>query len=73
MSKKLYFIMGTAFLISSGFIYAIERLTYYIHWYLWMGKQMMDIPKPGTNYFIIVFAVIGLLFFTLDSKKGIAT
>ncbi|WP_017414951.1 hypothetical protein [Clostridium tunisiense] len=69
MNKRFYIIIGTIFLISSGFIYSIERLTSYIHWYLWTGQKMMEIPIPGTNIFIWAFVIIGLGFFVLGFRK----
>lgn len=69
MDKRFYIIIGTIFLISSGFIYSIERLISYIHWYLWTGQKMMEIPIPGTNIFVWIFVIIGLGFFVPGFRK----
>ena len=71
MDKKLYYILGTVFIISSGFLYTFER---FIAYYEWIGILNANISSysssphlPGvlTNIFIPIFIIIG---FTLIVK-----
>lgn len=71
MDKKLYYILGTVFIISSGFLYSFER---FIAYYEWIGISNANIGSyyssphlPGvlTNIFIPIFIIIG---FTLIVK-----
>lgn len=69
MNEKNYLQLGTVFIISSGLIYTIERLISYLHWYLWVGQKIMDIPIPGINIFIYIFALIGIFFYILGFRE----
>jgi hypothetical protein len=77
MDRKGYYILGTIFLISSGFLYTIERG---IAYYSWIG-QMNALPQIGsypsnpqlpglfTNIYVPVFLIIGVAFYALAYRK----
>lgn len=77
MDKKLYFVLGTIFIISSGFLYTIERG---IAYYSWIGQMASaahtgsfpsnpELPVPLTNIYIPAFIIIGVIFYVLGSRK----
>ena len=75
MDKKLCYILGTIFIISSGFIYVIERG---IAYYSWIGQKMShtgsfetnpQLPSLFTNIYIPTFLVIGIVFYVIGYRK----
>lgn len=75
MDKKLYYILGTIFIISSGFFYEVERV---IAYYSWIGQMKAhvgsyssnpQIPSLITNIYIPIFLVIGIGFYIFAYKK----
>jgi|BarGraIncu00431A_1022009.scaffolds.fasta_scaffold34386_1 hypothetical protein len=75
MDKKLYYILGTIFIISSGFIYVVERGFAY---YTWVGQLTAHLqsyssspqsPNLITNIYIPLFLIIGIVFYVSAYKK----
>lgn len=64
--EKSLLLLGTILIIFSGITYTLERVIYYLHWYLWMGKQMMEVPIPGKNMFVYLFFLMGIVFYILS-------
>lgn len=76
MDKKLYYLLGTVFIIASGFLYTFER---FISYYEWIGILNADIDMysanpnlPGilTNIFIPIFIIIGGVLIFKGYKKN---
>lgn len=76
MDKKLYSILGTVFIISSGFLYSFER---FIAYYGWIGTLNSNIGShstsphlPGifTNIFIPIFLIIGFVLIVKGYKNN---
>jgi hypothetical protein len=77
MDKKLYYFLGSIFIITSGFLYTIERG---IAYYSWIGQMMSashtgsfpnnpKLPNLLTNIYIPVFIIIGVVFIYLGYRK----
>jgi hypothetical protein len=77
MDKKLYYVLGTIFIIVSGFLYTIERG---IAYYSWIGQRISasqvgsfssnpELPGLLSNIYIPVFVIIGVIFYALGYKK----
>lgn len=77
MDRKIYYIFGTIFLISSGFLYTIERGFAY---YYWVGQISAashtgsystnpQLPSLFTNIYIPLFLIIGVIFYVLAYRK----
>lgn len=76
MDKKLYYVLGTVFIIASGFLYSFER---FISYYEWIGILNANIDMysatphlPGilTNIFIPVFIIIGVVLIVKGYKES---
>lgn len=75
MDKKLCYILGTIFIISSGFLYVIER---WIAYYSWIGQMATrtgsyltypQLPSLFTNMYIPIFLILGIVFYILPYRK----
>lgn len=79
MDKKMYYILGTIFIITSGIIYTFERFT---SQYSLPGQStsfsqnsnsvtsyLIPLQSPFSNLFIPVFIVIGVIFFVRGYSK----
>ena len=77
MDRKIYYILGTIFLISSGFLYTIERG---IAYYYWIGQMSVvshtgsystnpQLPRLFTNIYIPIFLIVGVVFYVLAYRK----
>ncbi|MBW9157321.1 hypothetical protein LGL55_07260 [Clostridium tagluense] len=75
MDRKTYYILGTIFLISSAFLYEIERG---IAYYSWIGQMSAhtgsystnpQLPSLFTNIYIPIFLIIGVVFYVLAYRK----
>ncbi|AFS78277.1 hypothetical protein Curi_c12660 [Gottschalkia acidurici 9a] len=75
MNKKLYYILGTVFIITSGILYSLERA---ISYFSWIGQMNADsssfpsypnLPNIFTNSFVPTFIVIGVILFVLGYRK----
>lgn len=71
MNSKFYFILSAIFIIASGFIYTIERLSFYINIYLWKGKEMMEVTIPKINIYFYLLILISSILFLIGIKKTI--
>lgn len=71
MDKKSYYVLGTIFIVVSGFIYTIERG---IAYYSWIGQRMSasqigssttspQLPGLLTNIYIPAFVIVGVIFY----------
>lgn len=73
MDKKLGLILGSLFILTSGLIYTIERLTAYIYWFAQINTGTWDtIPQTMPllkNLFIGAFLIIGIFFIFMSFKK----
>lgn len=69
MDKKLYYILGTVFIIISGVLYSIERFIAYFSWIGQMNAHTGSFPtEPDLSgviksIFIPIFIIIGILLF----------
>lgn len=75
MDKKLYYILGTIFIVTSGILYSLER---FISYFSWIGQMNAhtgsfptypDFPNLFTNIFVPVFIVIGIVLFVLGYER----
>jgi hypothetical protein len=75
MDKKLYYILGTVFIVTSGILYSLER---FISYFAWIGQMNAntgsfptypDLPSLFTNVFVPTFIIIGVILFVLGCKK----
>ncbi len=75
MDKKLYYILGTVFIITSGILYSLERLISYFSWIGQMNAKTESspiypsLPSINTNIFVSVFIIIGIILFALGAIK----
>lgn len=69
MDSKSCFILSGIFIIVSGFIYTIERLIRYIHWYLFVGEKMFQIAIPGRYIFVYLFNIFSIILFVIGMIK----
>ncbi|WP_425803765.1 hypothetical protein ACHOLT_18750 [Desulfitobacterium sp. Sab5] len=76
MEKKLCYILGTVFIITSGIIYSLERFIAYFVWIGQMNAHTGSFPTypnlPGllTNIFIPIYAVIGIILLVIGYKES---
>lgn len=76
MEKKLCYILGTVFIITSGIIYSLERFIAYFAWIGQMNAHTGSFPTypnlPGllTNIFIPIYAVIGIILLVIGYKES---
>lgn len=76
MDKKLCYILGTVFIITTGIIYSLERFIAYVAWIGQMNAHTgsfpiyPDLPSMLTNVFIPIFAVLGIMLFVIGYKKS---
>ena len=74
MDKKIFLILGSLFILISGIIYTIERLSEYIYWSAQIITGVYDTTNPVTiplldNPFIALFLLIGIAFIVVSLKK----
>ncbi len=75
MDKKINYILGTVFIITSGILYSLERLISYFSWIGQMNANTgsyptyPDLPSINTNIFVLIFIIIGIVFFALGAIK----
>lgn len=75
MDKKLCYILGTIFIVSSGFFYTIERGIAYYSWIGQMNAHVgsyssnLQIPSLTTNIYIPIFLIIGIILYICAYKK----
>lgn len=73
MEKKTSLILGSLFILTSGLIFTIERLTAIVYWSAQINTGTWDIsPKTMPlfdNLFIVLFFTIGIVFIILSFKK----
>lgn len=78
MEKKMYYVLGTLFIALSGIIFTFER---FIAYYSMIGQRMsmsqvgqgiinLQLPNITTNVFVIVFIILGALFYIFGYKVG---
>lgn len=80
METKIYYILGTVFLISSGFIYTFERVMSNCSMSWGQGVSMSQsnvttftmplLPSPFSNIFITLFITISVIFFVRGYAKN---
>lgn len=73
MDKKLGLILGSLFILMSGLIFTIERLTANVYWLAQINTGTWD-NTPQTiplinNLFTVVFLLIGIIFFVLSFQE----
>lgn len=76
MDKRTSLLLGSLFVISSGFIYALERINSHVYW---LGQVLAkingsfpikpDMPGITENWFVILFLALGLIFYIGAWKK----
>ncbi|MBP1926515.1 hypothetical protein J2Z76_002384 [Sedimentibacter acidaminivorans] len=75
MDKKLCYILGTVFIVTSGILYSIER---FIAYFSWIGQMNAhtgsfptypDLPSIFTNIFVPAFIIMGVILFILGYRK----
>lgn len=75
MNNKLYYILGTVFIVTSGILFSLER---FISYFAWIGEMNAhtgsypaypDLPSLFTNIFVPTFSIVGVILFTLGYKK----
>ena len=74
MNKKINLILGSLFILTSGLIYTIERLSRYVYWSAQINTGEYA-TNPETlpifdNPFIVLFFLIGIIFIVMSFKKG---
>lgn len=71
MEKKMYYILGTVFIALNGLIYTFER---FISYYSFIGERLsmsqvgsgdlnLQLPILTTNLFVILFMILGVVFY----------
>lgn len=79
MDKRLNYILGTVFIITSGMLYSLERFIAYV---TWIGQinahtgsfpNAPDLPGLSTNIFIPIFIIIGVAFFVRGYRQNTKT
>lgn len=73
MDKKISLILGLLFILTSGLIFTIERLSAYVYWSAQINTGTYD-TTPETmplfdNLFIALFFLIGIVFIVVSFKK----
>ena len=73
LDKKTSLIFGSLFILTSGLIFTIERLSAYVYWSAQINTGMYDtIPQTMPlfdNPFIALFFLIGIIFIIVSFKK----
>ena len=73
MDKKTSLILGSLFILSSGLIFTIERLTAYVYWSAQINTgEWNTIPQTmplANNLFIGLFFLIGIVLIIISFKK----
>lgn len=73
MNNNTLFISGVLLLCLSGIIFAIERLTANIHWFILfrLGEfpTTPEMPTLYSNFFVILYLVIGIALIIFASMK----
>lgn len=76
MDKKTSLIIGSVFILTSGLLYTIERLSAYIYWFaLSLGSEYPSTPEMPSllaNLFVPLLFVIGIIIFVVVYKDKIA-
>mgnify|MGYP005607560311 CR=1 FL=1 len=74
MDKKISLILGALFILTSGLIFTIERLTAYVYWLAQTNTGSYDtIPQPmplSDNLFTVLFFLIGAILILVSFKKN---
>ncbi len=74
MDKKLHYVLGTVFIITSGILYSFER---FIAYFFWIGQMNVTgsfptnplvLPGLSSNIFIPIFLIIGVVLFVLGYR-----
>lgn len=74
MDKRLCYVLGTVFIISSGILYSFER---FIANLAWIGQMNAlnsfptypELPGLLTNIFVPIFVLMGITLFVIGYKK----
>lgn len=73
MDKKTSLILGSLFILTSGVIFTIERLTAYVYWSGQIHTGRWDtIPKTmplSDNLFTELFYLVGIVLIIISFKK----
>ena len=73
MDKKTSLILGSLFILTSGLIFTIERLTAYVYWSAQINTGQWDtIPKTmplSDNFFTGLFFLVGIVLIIVSFKK----
>ena len=73
MDKKTSLILGSLFILTSGLIFTIERLTAYVYWSAQIKTGTWDtIPQTmplSDNLFTGLFFLVGIVFIIVSFKK----
>lgn len=73
LDKKISLILGSVFILTSGLIYTIERLSRYVYWSAQINTgQYATNPKSIPildNLFIALFFLIGIIIMIVSFKK----
>ncbi|QUG41926.1 hypothetical protein KD050_01070 [Psychrobacillus sp. INOP01] len=73
MDKKTYLILGSLFILTSGLIFTIERLTANVYWSAQIKTGTWDtIPQTmplSDNLFTGLFFFVGIVFIIVSFKK----
>ncbi|MFI8574935.1 hypothetical protein ACIGEL_04415 [Rossellomorea aquimaris] len=73
MDEKTGLILGSLFILTSGLIFTIERLSAYVYWSAQINTGTWD-TNPQTlplydNLFIVLFFLIGIVFIIVSFKR----
>lgn len=73
MDKKTSLVLGSLFILTSGLIFTIERLTAYVYWSAQINTGTWEtIPETMPlfdNLFIGLFFLVGIVFIIVSFKK----
>lgn len=73
MDKKTSLILGSLFILTSGLIFTIERLTAYVYWSAQINTGTWDtIPQSmplSDNLFTGLFFLVGIVLIIVSFKK----
>ncbi|MCM3743218.1 hypothetical protein M3193_03600 [Sporosarcina luteola] len=73
MDKKTCLILGSLFILTSGLIFTIERLTAYVYWSAQINTGTWDtIPQTlplYENLFTGLFFLVGIILIIVSFKK----
>lgn len=76
MDKKISLVLGVVFLLTSGLLFTIERLSAYIYWFAQTFTGSYP-TKPEmvfllSNLFVPIFFIIGIAFVIVFLKKNVS-